>query len=431
MELPYGLNRRYATLAVVLLAGIWLWVAFDRPYVFPDHVPWNIYSNGPQSPNIDVFDFPPLTSPAIKSVCAKTAWNPGLIFTCDSPSGNFAEVRNSILHCVRYSIAAGGSLVIPRIVLNQDYGGRLAGNTTSLDHLFDADHFTTSLQLSCPQLQIYKAAPDTKEPTALFADTLVSPRAGAIEGFSAEWRDAFYDWLGKSLAGDFEGPRIIALGRSYLHYPVHSDDENFASHFGKILKIRSDARVLATTTLLKLKSEYSLSLDLKDPYTKNGFMGVYLSTKPDPDQLTKEDQDYGSYEMQSKLYLEYTAHSNSSLAYVASNNGPDILKFISAVRERGMEVTAKFDVLKGRDREDLQDMTAQQQELVDYLVMNDAVEFVGVGTSSFSWNVAFRRHGFERHTETPLDQGQQFNDGLSVLYGTTGEHPEFAASMWP
>jgi hypothetical protein len=248
-----------------------------------------------------------------------------------------------------------------------------------------------------------------------------------------EWREAFYDWLKKNLSGDFKGLTTIALGRSYLHYPIHSDDENFATHFGKILKIRSDARVLATTALLKLSSEYSLTLNLKDqdPYSKMGLMGVYLSTKPDPDQLTKEDQDYGSYETQSKLYLEYAAQSNASLTYVASNNGPDILKYISAARERGDEVTAKFDILKGRDREDLQDMTAQQQEMVDYLVMTDTIEFVGVGSSSFSWNVALRRHGFARETGVPLGQGQQYNDGLSVIYGATGWHHEFATIMWP
>ncbi|KAE8450668.1 hypothetical protein EG329_006013 [Mollisiaceae sp. DMI_Dod_QoI] len=437
MDLPTGLNRRYTSLAVSLLVGIWLWVAFDRPYVFPDHIPWNIYSNSPQSPTTDIFDFPPLISPAIKDVCAKTQWNASVVFTCDSPSGTFAEVRNSLLHCVRYAIAAGGSLVLPRIVLKEDYGGRLAGNTTGLDHMFEVDHFTKSLDLSCPHLRVYKSVMDIDDnehangPIPLLPDTLAGAKAEGNQDFTAQWREAFYKWLLKYLSADAKGPIIISLGRSYLHYPIHSDDVNFAENFGKILKIRSDARSLATTVLQKLSSTYSLSFDLQHPSSKKGFIGAYLSTASDPDRLTKEDQNYARFETQSKLYLDLSVHSNMSLVYVASNNGPDIPRLISEGKEREIDVIAKFDLLEGKDREDLLDMTARQQEMVDYLVMMDAAEFVGVGSSSFAWNVAFRRHGFWKKTEVPLDQGQQYNDGLSVIYGPTGGHAEFAKSMWP
>lgn len=425
MDFPSGLNRRYATVAITLLVGIWLWVAFDRPYKFPDHIPWNIYSNSPQAPPNDVFDFPPLTSPAIKSVCEKTQWNSSLIFTCDSPSGNFAEVRNSILHCVRYAMAAGGSLVIPKIILNEDYGGLVAGNTTGLDHLFDVDHFTKSLELSCPQLQLYGHASDVKgvghEPVSLAPETLL--RTGGAT-YASDWRDALSKWLTKYISADTEGPVIISLSRSYLHYPIHSDDEKFALHFGKILRIRSDARHLATTAFFELKHNFA----------KLGFLAAYLDTAPNPDRLTKEDQDYARYEKQSQLYLDYAVANNISTIYIASSRGIDIPRFVLDATTKNIIVKGKFDLLSGTDLETLKDMTTIQREMVDYLIMATALvkthipAFIGVGFSSFCWNIALKRFG--REVGVPSDPGQLLHDGFNVLYGKAGERSAFQESMW-
>lgn len=432
MDFPSGLNRRYTSVAIILLVGIWLWVAFDRPYVFPDHIPWNVYSNSPQAPPSDVFDFPPLISPAIKKVCAKTQWNSTLIFICDSPAGSFVEVRNSVLDCVRYTIAAGGSLFMPRMVLNEDYGGLVAGNTTGLDHLFNTEHFTKSLELSCPQLRLHKAFPrpeaseNVHGPIPFTPGSLVTAKSEGIQTFSSEWREGLNKWLTKYISTDNKEPVIISLARSYLHYPIHSDDDNFAQHFGKMLKIRSDARALATNILVKL----SRSLDLNYGTSKSGFLAAYLSTAPDPDRLTKEDQNYARYEIQSQLYLDYATQSNMSTIYVASNQGTDVARFFLDAKAREFEATSKFDLLEGRDNEYLQDMTAIQREMVDYLVMMNAAAFVGVGYSSFSWSTALRRHGNSK-IETPSDQAQQFMDDRSVIFGKTGGHPAFLESMWP
>lgn len=120
VQMLLGVSRRYATLAAVLLATIWLWVAFDRPYKFPDHISWNIYSNRPlagQTGLADAFDFPPLDSESVKSLCQDVQWNQSVVLTCDQSVGGVGNIRNSILNCVRYAIAAGGSLVLPSIVL--------------------------------------------------------------------------------------------------------------------------------------------------------------------------------------------------------------------------------------------------------------------------------------------------------------------------
>ena len=51
----------------------------------------------------DPYDLGPL-----RELCASTNWTEGIIFSCGYPSGEVAEVRNTILNCIRYAIAAGG-----------------------------------------------------------------------------------------------------------------------------------------------------------------------------------------------------------------------------------------------------------------------------------------------------------------------------------
>lgn len=437
MELPAGVNRRYACLAGFLLLIIWCWVAFDRPYVFPSHVPWNIYSGTPQArPALDVFDYPPLDSSALKRVCAKTQWNQSVTFICDDSSGGVAEVRNSILNCVRYTIAAGGSLVVPRITVGEAYEEYFGSNTTELDYMFDTNHFINSMMVSCPEMRIYKAASTIANrqyaygPISLVPESLVKkvPKTGIRR--AEEWRGLFYKWLLQYVSEDNKGPIIVRLGRSYLEYPIYDDDDYFVLHFGKILKVRRDIRVLATTALRTLSDFYSLPLRLSEPILKKTFLGIYLST--DEEDLPKADKKNARYQVQSQLYLNQAFSANLPIIYAASEFGHDVFEFIKDGSLQNITVTTKLELLKGKDREDLLDhFTPDQQAILDYLVLSKASEFAGVGHSSFAWNLALARHLYAAQKVDELDGPQMFGDTLSQIYGTPGGHPEFSASMWP
>lgn len=441
MELPAGVNRRYACLAGFLLLSIWCWVAFDRPYAFPSHIPWNIYSGTPQArPSLDVFDHPPLDSSALKSICSKTQWKQSVSFICDESSGDVAEVRNSLLSCVRYTIAAGGSLVVPRITVREEYEERIGSNTTELEYMFDTNHFINSLMASCPQMRVYKAASLITNrqfaygPISLLPESLAHkvPKTATEASIhrAEEWRKLFYKWLLRYVAEDNKGPIIVKLGRSFLGFPIYDDEKHFVHEFGKILKIRRDARVLATTVLQKLSDVYNLPLRLSEPILKKAFVGVYLST--DEEGLSKADQKNVRYPIQSQLYLDHARSANLSLVYAASENGDDIPRFMKDASLQDIIVTTKLDLLKGQDREDLlRSFTPDQQALVDYLVLSKASDFAGVGHSSFSWNLALARHFHTAQKDDELDGPEIFGDALSRIYGTPGGHPEFPASTWP
>ncbi|PVH75284.1 hypothetical protein DL98DRAFT_427754 [Cadophora sp. DSE1049] len=438
MELPAGVNRRYASIAIFLLAIVWIWVAFDRPYTFPTHIPWNIYSNAPQTDRAsDVFDYPPLHAPSIKKLCADTQWNASVVFTCQEPIGSFAEVRNSLLGCVRLAMAAGGSLVVPRIVVREGYGDMLVSNSTDLGYMFDAEHFVASMGLSCPQMRIYKTGFGIEDGENANGPVSLQPESifNAVEfgeHFAEDWRSAFYKWISQQ-GVERKGPTIVRLGDSYLKYSIASDGEALQQHFGKILKIRADVRRFATSVLQKLSEMYDGPLDLKDLMLQNVLLGVYLSTESDMDSLFEEDRGNANYEVQSKMFLGHAMRKNLSFIYVASAHGPEIPRFILDANTDEIDATSKLDLLKGKDREDLQSLTLDQQAMVDFLVMTKVSEFIGMGYDSFAWSVALRRHEYLKKGTgaTWLSGHYVAKDPFSTLIGATGGHKEFAASMWP
>jgi hypothetical protein len=436
MKIATGFNRRYAAVAGLVLAVIWLGVAFNSLYGFPTHT----YILGPQAspdPSSDAFDFAPVESEAIKSICSDAQWNNTLVFTCESSVGGVGNIRNSILNCVRYAISAGGNLVVPKIIVrsSSDISNIRTGSRTGMDYMFDPQHFVESLRLSCPPLRVYNSVDDIPnhqngpDLVSLIPESLVDhiPATG-LENPEA-WRGTFYKWLEQYESPDTSGPRIVELGRSYLQYPIYSDGEGFAIDFGGILKIRSDVRVLATTTLLKLAELYSLTIDLTQPFIQNAFFGAHLRTEKDAREgWPAPDWVYSRYETQSKLYLDEVHRSNLTLIYVASGDPDEVAKF--AKDAMPLTVTTKFDLLDGKDRAELEKLAWDQQALVDFLVMMKASTFVGVAHSSFAWNVALKRHQYAEN-KNHLDGPQMLSDELSQIYGTPRGYPEYAACMWP
>ncbi|RDL34571.1 Uncharacterized protein BP5553_07699 [Venustampulla echinocandica] len=441
VQLSPKVNRRYSVLASVILGAIWIWATFDPSYQLPNRI-----SNRPlfgQVPEVavDIFDFPALDSESIKSICGATQWNESVVFTCNESVGGIGNIKNSILNCVRYAISAGASLVIPSIVLRDtmDITQIRTGVKTDMSFMFDTQHFLDSIRLSCPSLKIHSSIEDIKDfhnprdAISLLPESLVDnvPATGLPE--PAAWRGQFYTWLEQFSTPEVPGPMVIDLGRSYLTYPIYSDGEAFALSFGSILKPRSDVRVLATKTLQSLAETYSLNLDLSQDILPKAFFGAHLRTEKDAvEGWPAPDWVYSRHETQSKAYLEQAPRSNSSIVYVASGDLNEVARFAvdASKASDAFTVTTKFDLLKGRDLEELQALKWDQQSLVDFLVMLKASDFAGIGHSSFAWNVALKRHVFAE-SKRHLDGPQMMSDELSQIYGEVRGYPEYAACLWP
>jgi hypothetical protein len=106
----------------------------------------------------------------------------------------------------------------------------------------------------------------------------------------------------------------------------------------------------------------------------------------------------------------------------------------------------------------LQNLSWDLQSLVDCEVLLRATNFGGTWESSFSWNVAMKRHVIvgrgtwkglgERQARTlfrgrgehaahqsaaggPLVDEESFHDALSTVFGSKDEAKMFELSMWP
>jgi hypothetical protein len=440
MMLPEGFNRRYASIAAILLVFIWLWVALDRPYSFPKHIPWNTYANAPQTPtvesdapstSIDTFDQPLVDSQAIRNMCGGTVWNASLVFECDNSVGNVGNVRTSMLTCVRYAITAGAAMVLPRII-NGD--GEHHAGTTLLDwdrqpfgFFFDQEHFIDSMKSSCPEMKIYTKHDEIKFPDNYVHPpriTIVAETIGQLEG--EDWRTAFYKIVEAMITPDEDTfPIVIEMALPAPVYDVYSDGNEFAHEFGNLIKFRPDVRAFAAKILLNLGAVYNTTFDLTQHALYN-FFGTHLFTEESrlgPDNgWPGVEWEYALFDRQVKNIKEAAVNFNSTVLYLASQRNDEIAEFAKDAQME-FDIHTKYSLLSQEERKLLLDLTLEQQNLVDYLVLLKASHFVGVGHSSFAWNVALKRHIWAAD-EQFTSGSHTFEDRFSHIYGwKDGENP--------
>lgn len=454
-----GLKGPRAWLIAVTL--LWFWAAIF--YEYPNLIPFD------GAARIKTLTAPadepirPATSPnptsiqalgqeAINAVCNQTAWNESLVFTCNESYGGIGNIRNSVLHCVRYAIQAGASLILPRIVLRSstDIGTIETGQTADFSYMFDTTHFLESISLYCPQLKIHNTIEDVRGgleekeamTLSLKPESLVEggvPRTGIPD--PSAWRGQFYSWLDTQISTAGQGaPSLIVvnLQRSYMTYPIYSDGEAFAHTFASVLQFRNDTRALATKVLSSLAERFALDINLEDNILPEAFFGVHLRTEADSKKAWESAGDYwfySHYGNQVKVYLEQAPRSSPAAIYVASGDPDEIARFAADVAKvpapHNYPVVNKVELLEGDNLETLLALTFDQQALVDYLVLLKASDFAGVAHSSFAWSIALKRHQFAKKDGEFLDAPEMLDDNLSKVYGTVKDFEDYPKVLWP
>lgn len=443
------------------LTLIWFWAAIF--YEYPNLIPFDgaariqtltapTGESARPAPRPDIVSALPLGQEAINAVCDQTTWNESLVFTCNESYGGVGNIRNSVLHCVRYAIQAGAILVLPRIVLRSstDIGTIETGQTADFSYMFDTPHFLESMRLYCPQLKIHNSVEDVRGPLeenggltlSLKPESLVEggvPRTGLPD--PSAWRGQFYSWLDAqiNIAGnDTPSITIVNLQRSYMTYPIYSDGVAFAHSFASVLQFRNDTCALATKALAALAGRFSSGLDLRDDILPNSFFGVHLRTEADSKKAWESAGDYwfySHYENQVKVYLEQAPRSSPAAIYVASGDPAEIAGFAADAAEvpapHNYPVVSKEDLLAGEDLDALRALTFDQQALVDYLVLLRASDFAGVAHSSFAWSIALKRHQFAKKKGAFLDAPEMLDDDLSKVYGTVKDFEDYPQVLWP
>ncbi|KFY88361.1 hypothetical protein V500_06360 [Pseudogymnoascus sp. VKM F-4518 (FW-2643)] len=430
-------NRRYVTLAGAILFLEWTWVLLGSPGRT------DTLESTPslhKVVNKDIFDYPFVESNVLKDMCNSVEWSNNLIFTCEENSGNVADVRNSILNCLRFTIAAGGRLVTPRIIIPNTNETSTTDSTVSraeFGYMFDLHHFLMSLHLSCPQLSIYKdvdVIPPRAwmhNPLSLRPEDLQSPFPPTGIPSPETWGAEFRKWLKNQTATRVptRGIMVVNLARSPPVYPISSDEASLAHEFGAFLKIQPDARRLATSAFHALIDKYNIDAADSDAIAENAYLGAYLGSKHAAMDVSVSDAIHSSTVLPQRI-LNETLAADLGVIYLASTDPSSDERLAAAASPLGIRVATKLGLLPSRDAAALQALAPEQQALVDYLVLGRASRFMGVGGDAFGWSVALGRGGMWRRDGGEGMEGELMRDSLSRIYGEGGDD-EFASCLWP
>lgn len=474
---------------VVILSGLSLIAIWTFGFRIHDEIFTLIHGQSPSQQEEAVFletamavEFPaPMDYAPLQEVCARSAFRPGLLFTCDGQHGGIGMVRNQILKCVRYAMHAGAALVLPTMAQRSaaDLAEILTATELPLDYLLDRPTFVAQLAAACPQMRVYERAEDfatdARTPPRLLhlvgsqfePDSQPTPQHTHVGlAYPGAWRYLFDQWLAQQLPPppppttttttsdsvaprpppSAEAPVHVLLGQSYLEYPVRADGGAFAREFGKVLSFRRETRALAARALLALRQRGLVPRGL-DPARfvhPDAYYGAHLRLEADalwawPPEAWR----FSRMAAQFEAHYAHVARTGLRTVYVASGNQTATALFAARLRarfagagrgRRGVTVVTKHDLLQGEDRQRLDNMTFDQQALVDFVMLSKASAFMGVAHSSYSWNIALRRHELSRYAAFGNNGSDLLQDEYSVIMGMEADYPyvdPFVNALWP
>lgn len=451
---------------IVVTVLLWLMLRDKTPSPYDVLSSSSIVTAGPPlHPLTHTVDLSSPTAPFVAyplaRVCAESGPPvPGLVFLCDNNSGGPGNIRNYILTCVRYAVEAGATnLVMPRIrarsatdLSNIHLGHRDFG------YLFDEAHFRAALRAVCPRLALWDRLEDVPHVLAKVEREglydvekmveRVTPRQQFGRRGGCDQRDLnrhtdrfgerFRAWLATSAAERGlepvarESPRLMRLSWGVLwDWEVLRDGPEFVGTFGGLLRFRADLVELAGAVVAALRRE-ALAVSALQGGRNDSFLGVHLRTEED---ALKE---WPSFETQAEGYMSEAVRQGymGGLAYLASGSETESRKFKDRARSAAqIDVRTKFHLLQGQDLLKLKELTWDQQAVVDFVVLLAADYFVGVSPSSFSINIALKRHLRTGSLYARPWKVGGSSDGLSHLVGSYNRYWDdwlfMYDGMWP
>jgi hypothetical protein len=437
---------RSALLAVCFISLATIWACRLPKLCLYSDLTAHSSSGLPTQQTIDLSraDSPFITWP-LERVCKEsTTWSPGIVFVCDNNSGGIGNIRNYILTCLRYAIEAGATgLVLPQIRTRSEKDlSNIMLEYRGFDYFFDEGHFRQNLRVSCPQISIYNSTDDIPHAPKPFKAEKITPhdlgrRGGCdrreLNKHTDRFGEQFWAHIEKTAEEyklpppSLEYPRMVAFNWGVQwDWPVFRDGPEFVATYGGLLRFRRDIMDLGyrVTAYMRQFAAREASSPL--------YVGMHLRTESDA--LSR----WPKFDEQSGTYLEKAASMKYKAAYLATGNQTEARKLATAALERyGMAVITKHQLLEAhpKDLAALKALTWDQQALVDFIVLLESDYFLGVSPSSFSMNIALKRHlkGEGLYTR-PWKIGGD-GDGRSWLVGKYEHYWEdwlfMFDSLWP
>jgi hypothetical protein len=309
-----------------------------------------------------------------------------------------------------------------------------------MDYFFDTDHLNASLSTYCPQLRVYRSLSDLWEVPSLLTATsfdvgqlsIKLVNSSIIEKPSLVSTQIKTFVNQKSPPAERKHPVRFNMKATNWVWPTESDGADFARHFGRILRIRTDARKLAAAALFNLHKKFDLRIDPRRGIKNDSFVGVHLRTEVD----TANNNMFPSYEEQAAYYLDYAVRSGNPIVYLATGaTQANVTAFVTRARDFNITTVLKKDILTDpEDMRTLDKFSYDQRALVDYEIMLRAGLMTGTSASPFAWNLAMRRrnaYGGTSAVETTAVDFVQFKDRYSTIFGKSVGGRVLQATIWP
>ena len=312
-----------------------------------------------------------------------------------------------------------------------------------LDYYFDLRHLNDSLTAHCPQMRLHRSIDDFHDvPEMLVPIKMDIPALtkdfvnGTVLARPAQLGRLMWDLINIMVPESRRRyPLRVHLATPTFLFPTAYDPPDFAANFGRLLRVRSDARALAAAALFNLAKTYSLDLDPRRGLAaaanaSASFVGVHLRTERDVAGK------FPDYETQAARYLDYVLRHRTRLVFLATGASADnVTAFAARARDFDAVVVLKKDLLEGDDLARLLALSWDQQGLVDYEIMLRAGLVAGVSDSSFAWNLAMRRanayHGFGKARPRPASDAVAWSDQYSTLFGHSKAGEAMQLTIWP
>ncbi|KAH7346260.1 hypothetical protein BKA65DRAFT_477475 [Rhexocercosporidium sp. MPI-PUGE-AT-0058] len=376
----------------------------------------------------------------IADMCDEQEWDDSIVFECQNLIGGIGNLRQEVLHCIRYAIDAGAGLVLPVIHLRQDSDlSNLESGTTSMDYLFDKDRFLSRMEMACPQMRVYQDLEELESMGTVTKTELMDPKKlphSMTSRIAYSCREHIKEI--RAPAGEIT---LVPLENLWRHFPICHDPVGFADTFGNLIPLREDVHRLAATALYELYSRYDVQIDPVTATTgifADTFIGIHLRTANDILSYWLGYDDQADYYIERIRASEYL--TSLPLMYIASGNATSVTDFSKEQEDQLVQpkhVITKHDLLSGAEEAELASLTWDQQALVDYLILTRSGYFMGMADSSFAWTIAVNRRvstsagtcGFPKGWWKSKLMGTALRDDFSDLLGKHGYGWE--DKMWP
>jgi hypothetical protein len=396
----------------------------------------------------------PFNVSAIRKLCsAQKQWRPNLIITIDDANGGIGNVRSAMIDFIYFAISTGTSIVAPPISkrsqtdLSSLWNGKMPFST-----FFDVEHLVEILRQTCPQMTVYQSQEELEAVTCPSRFQPSSLRSDLDEGQDPKvFFKRFEDFLIQQNIISYSNKTLVLLGRTLWDSIDTTTQPELRRALGRLVQLRPDVRRIAESIISRLGRQYNLQLSAAAHLHRDAFMGAHLRTESDARNAHWLDDPAKSFDGQTNAYLSQAVATGMRLIYAASGNETELEAFASKAREQyKLVVTWKHRILTGLELEELNSLLWDQQALVDYEVMMKCSIFGGFVHSSFSWNIAMRRHevlGYSaafkkqdpywmRKFQTGSDlyavDRVAFDDGLSRIWGRDDwAETKIINGMWP